>query len=266
MKMLWSERPMLFRVSDGHTNLNSRVLLPKWHHHVYSYPLNSSSRAGPAWHPLSSPFPSIFQSTNARASFLRRLPEKEHKLWAAAHGRRHCMASPPPKKQRHSPSPSQGRPLTRWHRTRTAPCTRATPPSTSPVTEGDAMEACICAWSGRLALTPPSTSRRRQEGEGCATVLPHIGRQWPPPPLCFKCFRRFQTCCRPIFQVFQLFQMYVSSVLYGYYNGCTRMLQASVSNISSIFQTFVASVFIWTLHMFYTYVASVLSRWCMCLQ
>jgi hypothetical protein len=166
----------------------------------------------------------------------------------------------PPKKQRHSPSPSQGRPLTRWHRTRTAPCTRATPPSTSPVTKGDAMEACICAWSGRLALTPPSTSRRRQEGEGCATVVPHIGRQWPPPPLCFKCFRRFQTCCRPIFQVFQLFQMYVSSVLYGYYNGCTRMLQASVSNISSIFQTFVASVFIWTLHMFYTYVASVLSR------
>ena len=30
------------------------------------------------------------------------------------------------------------------------------------------------------------------------------------------------------------------------------------------FQTYVASVFIWMLHMFYTYVASVLSRYCIC--
>jgi hypothetical protein len=33
------------------------------------------------------------------------------------------------------------------------------------------------------------------------------------------------------------------------------MLQAYVSNVSSVFQTYVASVFIWMLHMFYTYVA-----------
>ena len=38
---------------------------------------------------------------------------------------------------------------------------------------------------------------------------------------------------------------------------CTCMLQASVSNVSYVFQTYVASVFIWMLHMFHTYVASV---------
>ena len=45
---------------------------------------------------------------------------------------------------------------------------------------------------------------------------------------------------------------------------CTRMLQASILNVSSIFQTYAASVFIWMLHMFHTYVASVLSRCCIC--
>ena len=40
---------------------------------------------------------------------------------------------------------------------------------------------------------------------------------------------------------------------------CTRMLQASVPNVSSVFHTYVASVFVWMLRMFHTYVASVLS-------
>jgi hypothetical protein len=44
----------------------------------------------------------------------------------------------------------------------------------------------------------------------------------------------------------------------------THMLQASVSNVSSVFQTYVASVFIWMLHMFHIYVASVLSGCCVC--
>ena len=38
------------------------------------------------------------------------------------------------------------------------------------------------------------------------------------------------------------------------------------SNVSSVFQTYVASVFIFMLHMFHTYVASVLSGFCICLQ
>jgi hypothetical protein len=47
-------------------------------------------------------------------------------------------------------------------------------------------------------------------------------------------------------------------------NGYTRMLQAYVSNVSSVFQTYVANVFIWMLHMFHTYVASILSGCCTC--
>jgi hypothetical protein len=60
--------------------------------------------------------------------------------------------------------------------------------------------------------------------------------------------------CKRIFEVFQVFQRYVATVLYrcckiksGYCiccNGCTQMLQASVSNVSSVFQTYDASVFI----------------------
>jgi hypothetical protein len=42
------------------------------------------------------------------------------------------------------------------------------------------------------------------------------------------------------------------------------MLQASIPNVSSIFQTYVVSVFIWILYMFHTYIASVLSRCCVC--
>jgi hypothetical protein len=49
-------------------------------------------------------------------------------------------------------------------------------------------------------------------------------------------------------------------------NGCTRMFQASVPNVSFVFHTHVASVFIWMLHMFHTYVTSVLCAYCICLQ
>jgi hypothetical protein len=42
------------------------------------------------------------------------------------------------------------------------------------------------------------------------------------------------------------------------------MLQASAPNIPSIFQTHFASVFIWMLYMFHTYVESVLSWRCIC--
>jgi uncharacterized membrane protein YesL len=46
---------------------------------------------------------------------------------------------------------------------------------------------------------------------------------------------------------------------------CTRMLQVYVHNDSSVFQTYIASVFISILHMFHTYVTSVLSGYCICL-
>jgi hypothetical protein len=46
-------------------------------------------------------------------------------------------------------------------------------------------------------------------------------------------------------------------------NGYTRMLQASVPNVSAVSDG-CCTCFIWVLHMFYTYVASVLSRCCIC--
>jgi hypothetical protein len=49
------------------------------------------------------------------------------------------------------------------------------------------------------------------------------------------------------------------------FNGCTLMLQMSIPNISSVFQTYVASVFMWVLHMFHTYVVSVLSGCYVCI-
>jgi hypothetical protein len=41
---------------------------------------------------------------------------------------------------------------------------------------------------------------------------------------------------------------------------CKRLF----SNVLSVFQTYVANVFIWILHMFHIYVASVLSGCCVC--
>jgi hypothetical protein len=79
-------------------------------------------------------------------------------------------------------------------------------------------------------------------------------------------------CCKSMFQVFQMFQRYVTRVSYGCCetrsrcciccNSCTRMLQVSVLNVSSAFQMYIASVFIWILHLFHTCVTCVLSRCC----
>jgi hypothetical protein len=61
--------------------------------------------------------------------------------------------------------------------------------------------------------------------------------------VCFKCFSH--GCCKN------------RSGCCICCNGCTRMLQASVPNVPSVFQKYVARVFIWMLHTFHTYVASV---------
>jgi len=83
--------------------------------------------------------------------------------------------------------------------------------------------------------------------------------------VCFNCFRRFRCmlqlfhfdvakvdhgdvedvanvldeCCKCLFKMFHLFQVYVASVFLSIcctcFNGCTRMLQASVPNVSSAF-------------------------------
>ena len=45
---------------------------------------------------------------------------------------------------------------------------------------------------------------------------------------------------------------------------CTSILQASIPNVYSVFQTYVASVFIWMLHMFHTYIAKCFI-WMLCM-
>jgi hypothetical protein len=71
-----------------------------------------------------------------------------------------------------------------------------------------------------------------------------------------------------------MLQKYVARVSYG----CckrdvayvamvyTRMLQTCVPNVSYVFETYVASVFIWMLLMFHTYIVSVLFGCCVYLQ
>jgi hypothetical protein len=76
----------------------------------------------------------------------------------------------------------------------------------------------------------------------------------------FKCFR----CFRGMFQVFHTDVLKVDRDVAFVTMVCIRMLQASVPNVSSIFLTYVASVFILMLHMFHAYVVSVLFRCCVC--
>jgi hypothetical protein len=133
-----------------------------------------------------------------------------------------------------------------------------------------------CGRGGRggLRLHPhphlaPSAGRRGLRHRNFPT-----GRPWPPAKLSFKCFRRFQTCCKHMFQVFQLFQMYISNVpccisrlgCCVCCNGCTRMLQASILNVLSVFQTYVASVLSECCICFTHMLLSVLSGCCLCLQ
>ena len=77
-----------------------------------------------------------------------------------------------------------------------------------------------------------------------------------------KCFR----CFRGMFRLFHTDVAkvdrdvtYVAMVVY-----VRRKLMCPMFHL--FFQGYVASVFIWMLHMFHTYVVSVLSRCCVCLQ
>ena len=83
----------------------------------------------------------------------------------------------------------------------------------------------------------------------------------------FKClfmsFQVFCMCFRCMFQVFHMFQRYVASVSYGccksgsgcciWCNGCTRVLQASVPNVSSIFFKRMLQVFLFRCSICFTH-------------
>ena len=69
--------------------------------------------------------------------------------------------------------------------------------------------------------------------------------------ICFKYFRGF----RGLLQVFHTDVEKVDRDVAMVVHVCCKL----VTNVSPVFQTYVASVFIWMLHMFHTYVVSVLS-------
>ena len=75
--------------------------------------------------------------------------------------------------------------------------------------------------------------------------------------VCFKCLR----CFRGMLQVFHVdvakVDRDVAMVVYVYCKLLFPMFHL-------FFQTYIASVFIWMLHMFHTYVGSVLSGCCIC--
>jgi hypothetical protein len=99
-----------------------------------------------------------------------------------------------------------------------------------------------------LSLEPRSTRRDHADARPLASPLATPRHRAPcrrraPRKLHFSSkqqvdFALESACCKRAFQVFQMFHMYVASVSYEYCiccNGCTRMLQASVHNVSSIF-------------------------------
>jgi hypothetical protein len=127
------------------------------------------------------------------------------------------------------------------------------PPSTSPVAEGEAE---------RTMPTPPSASRHQQEGEACATVVPHqVG---PPATLCVQVFQGvfrhvaslYFSCFRCIFQVFYTDVAkvdrdvaYVAMVvhvcckrLFPMFHFFRRMLQVCLFGCCICFHTYVPSV------------------------
>jgi hypothetical protein len=75
----------------------------------------------------------------------------------------------------------------------------------------------------------------------------------------FKYFR----CFVGMFQVFHADVAKVDRNVAMIVHICCKCL---FPKFHPFFQTYVASVFIWMLHMFHTYVASVLSGCCICLQ
>jgi hypothetical protein len=95
------------------------------------------------------------------------------------------------------------------------------------------------SWQGRHALAPAPassfTSRRWQEGEACATVVPHqvgcdrrrrcVLSVWDifrhVASLCFKCF----SCFRRIFQVFHLDVAYITMVVHACFKRVFQMFQ-----------------------------------------
>jgi hypothetical protein len=109
-------------------------------------------------------------------------------------------------------------------------------------------------------LTVNSTMAGRLHHIGCHHLMSRLPppRQFTAPPVVLKtrvanvCFRYFRDMLHTDVAKVDQDVAYVAMVY-------TRMLQTFVPNVLSVFRMYVTRVFIWMLHMFYTYVASVLS-------
>jgi hypothetical protein len=84
-----------------------------------------------------------------------------------------------------------------------------------------------------------------------------------------------QACCKHLFKMFHLFQTYVASVsIWMLYMFHTYMSQEYVRNVSTVsalyckkcFHVVRCKCFIWMLHMFRTYVSSVCSKYFICFR
>jgi hypothetical protein len=104
-------------------------------------------------------------------------------------------------------------------------------------------------WRGSPPTLPPAIY-------GCGAPMQMVEEAAPGCDACCKC-------------IFQMFQMYVAK---AYHNvACVAIVvHVCCKRLSPMFhlffQTYVAIMFIWMLHMFHTYVATVLSGYSVCLQ
>jgi hypothetical protein len=101
------------------------------------------------------------------------------------------------------------------------------------------------------------------------SMCPSSADGWPKravPHSALRCTEEeWNVYCKPMFQMFYRYMLYLFHMDVRLQcsiccNGCTRMLQASIINVSSVFLDVVASVYIWMLYMIHTYVASVAFR------
>ena len=80
--------------------------------------------------------------------------------------------------------------------------------------------------------------------------------------VCFNCLRYFRGMLHVFYMDVSKMDRDVAHVTMVAHVCCKRLFKM----FHLFFQTYVVSVFIWMLHMFYTYVVSVLSACCVCLQ
>ena len=110
---------------------------------------------------------------------------------------------------------------------------------------GCAPSACLCPCRGSCRQRAPHLPPQRHSVASSSASASSCVDEPPFVQAASRCYAE-SACCNSMFQVFQMFQRYVVSVLCGCCksrsgyciccNGYTRMLQAYVLNVSSVFR------------------------------